>query len=150
MRHQRLAARRDLKRTRSQARHSGGERLEPDESLGGNRVRATLRHEGHFSGDIGRRKRQRSKGNTGHEMGWKSFHLNWVRKAGIVAHEVGRISRTALTESGQKFCIAIADEKRIIVSMLDRLRVGELEDSAAPRVCLRVYVLDEATGLIVL
>jgi hypothetical protein len=83
-------------------------------------------------------------------MGWKSFHLNWLRKAGIVAHEVGRISMSAVTEFGQKFSIAIADEKRIIVSMLDSLGVGELEDSAAPRVCLRVYVLDGATGLIVL
>jgi hypothetical protein len=52
--------------------------------------------------------------------------------------------------AGQKFSIAIAHEKRIILSMLYGSRVGGPEDSAALRVCPGVYGLDEATGLIVL
>jgi hypothetical protein len=83
-------------------------------------------------------------------MGWKSFHLNWLRKEVIVAHAVGRIGLRVVAVAGQKFDIAIAHEKRIILSMLYGSRVGGLEDSAALRVCPGVYGLDEATGLIVL
>jgi len=49
-----------------------------------------------------------------------------------------------------KFGIAIAYETRIIFRMLDSLRVGGLEESAPPRVYLRVYVLDVAVGRIAL
>jgi hypothetical protein len=57
-------------------------------------------------------------------MGWKSFHLNGLRKGVIVAHAPRRIRKCLGTAVGLKFGIAIADEKRIILSMLDRLRVG--------------------------
>jgi hypothetical protein len=68
----------------------------------------------------------------------------------MVAQGVGRFARRAGADKRRKLSVAITVEKCIIFCMLERLREGELEETATLRVYLRVYVLDVAAGRIVL